>query len=464
MEIPVEEVLVQIAQVVGSQYVLRDASVLASYGADGFTLENVPPRAVILPGNADEVAETVRLLAGAGVPFLARGAGTSLSGGAIARQGAVIVHLSRMSRILSVDLKNGMVECEPGVVNRTISQRVAPDGFFYAPDPSSGQACTIGGNVAENAGGPHCLKYGVTANHILMVELVLADGERVRVGHLAAYPDPIDFLGLMLGSEGTFAVVTRVWVRVIRIPPSQSTVMALFDQVAGASQAVSAIISAGIIPASIEMMDQLAISAVEQGTYRVGYPPDVAAVLLIEVDGSSVEVQSDTEAVLAILAKFHPRSVQTPHSEAERDLWWANRKTAFGAMGLISPRYYVQDGVIPRSRLPEVLERIAAIAERYRIRIANVFHAGDGNLHPLLLYDDRDPDQVARVIQAGSEVLRVCVEVGGSITGEHGVGLEKLQEMSLQFSPEELQALRGLKASFDPQGLLNPGKVLPESP
>ena len=461
MDRALEGVLTEISNLIGRAYVITDLTRLATYGSDGFTLEHRLPTAVVLPGDAEEVSAVVRRLSEAGQPFLARGAGTSLSGGAIAMNGAVIIHLSRLSRIVSIDLENAVVECEPGVVNRTISQRVAGLGYFYAPDPSSGQACTVGGNVAENAGGPHCLKYGVTGSHVLMVEAVLADGEKVRLGHLGAYPDPVDFLGLLVGSEGTFGIITRVWVRILAKPKTRRTVMALFDHVRDASQAVSAIISAGVIPASMEMMDQLAISAVEQGAYRVGYPLDVAAVLLIEVDGPPIEVEASMQTVEAILAKFHPRSIRMPTSEVERELWWANRKTAFGAMGFLSPRYYVQDGVIPRSRLPEVLEQIAQIAERYRIRVANVFHAGDGNLHPLLLYDDRDPDEVSRVTQAGSEVLRVCVDMGGSITGEHGVGLEKLEEMRLQFDPHELAAQRALKASFDPKALLNPGKVLP---
>lgn len=450
-----------ISQIVGAAHLICDPMILASYGSDGYTLEHQAPLAVVLPGSAEEVAQVVRTLAAAEIPFLARGAGTSLSGGAIALDHAVIIHLSRLSRILSVDLDNAIVECEPGVVNRQISERVAADGYYYAPDPSSQQASTIGGNVAENAGGPHCLKYGVTSAHILRAELVLVDGTVVCVGHLAAYPDPVDFLGLILGSEGTFAIVTRVWVRILPKPQASRTVVALFDRVEDASQSVSAIIASGIIPASLEMMDQLAVAAVERGAYRVGYPLDIAAVLLVEVDGADREVAGDAERIHAILEGYHPRAIRLPANDAERTLWWANRKTAFGAMGLIAPRYYVQDGVIPRSRLPQVLTEIAEISRQYRIRIANVFHAGDGNLHPLLLYDDKDPGEVDRVRQAGSQVLKVCVRHGGSITGEHGVGVEKLEDMLVQFTVTELRAQASVKRSFDPKGLLNPGKVLP---
>lgn len=450
-----------IEEVVGAPYALRDPAVLASYGADAYTLTHALPAAVVVPGTRAELSRVISILAAEGLPVVARGAGTSLSGGAIPLDRAVVVHCSRLNRILGVDYDAGVVECEPGVVNRTVSEWVGLRGFFYPPDPSSQQASTIGGNAAENAGGPHCLKYGVTANYVLMAEAILADGRVVRVGHRSGRPIPLDWLGTLIGSEGTLAVFSRLWLRIRPRPRAARTAMALFDRVEDASEAVTSIISAGIVPAALEMMDRLAVEAVERGQYRVGYPLDVGAVLLVEVDGDPEEVEAETEAVLALLAERRPRAVQTPGSPAERDLWWANRKTAFGAMGLIAPSYYVQDGVIPRSRLPDVLHAIDAVGERHRIRIANVFHAGDGNLHPLLLYDNRDADEVLRVQAAGSEVLRICVEAGGSITGEHGIGIEKREDMALQFSAAELSAARAVKAAFDPRGLLNPKKIFP---
>jgi glycolate oxidase len=366
-----------------------------------------------------------------------------------------------MRQIHHIDWENGIIEVDPGVVNRDVTRAVAGRGYFYAPDPSSQQACTIGGNFAENSGGPHCLKYGVTINHVLMADVVLADGNTVRLGNLAGALDGPDWLGLFIGSEGTLGIATRLWLRLTPAPAKSRTVLALYDNVEEASLAVSSVIAHGVIPAAMEMMDRLAMDAVERGAYPVGYPRDAEAVLLIEIDGTVSRVDSDTEEILAQLRHSGVRHVVEAQNDAERDWWWANRKTAFGAMGLISPHYYVQDGVIPRHRLPEALDTIGDIARFYNIRIANVFHAGDGNLHPLLLYDDQDADQVLRVRQAGHDILAYCVKVGGSITGEHGVGLEKLDELPLQFPPPALALQSAIKRVFDPRGGLNPGKALP---
>lgn len=454
--------IAELSEILDPDQVVTHPASLTAYACDAYTLEESLPRAVILPKNRDQVADVVRILHKHEIPFLARGAGTSLSGGATPLEGSVVLHFSRMNRILSIDVQNGILECEPGVVNAHISRALKDHGFFYAPDPSSQQACTIGGNFAENSGGPHCLKYGVTVNHILQAEVVLSDGRMVTVGNLSGYAESIDFLGLLIGSEGTLGVMTRVWLRILPSPEANSTTAALFDGMTEASQAVSSIIAHGIIPSALEMMDALTVHAVEQGAYPVGYPDDVAAVLLIELDGPRDEVEQDALRVAEVLNRFHVRDVRNPASEEERTLWWANRKTAFGAMGLISPRYYVQDGVIPRSRLPEALQAIHQISEYYDIRIANVFHAGDGNLHPLLLYDDKNPAQVARVKEAGSAVLKVCVDLGGTISGEHGIGIEKIHDMLEQFSPAELSAQMAVKESFDPYGRLNPGKLIPE--
>ncbi|NMP23862.1 FAD-binding oxidoreductase [Sulfobacillus harzensis] len=448
----------------GARYVLTDAMDLWPYACDGYTLAQAMPRAVVLPGDTAGVQEAVRILRRAGVPYLARGAGTSLSGGATPLDGAVIIHLSRLNQIWEIDPENRVIAVGPGVVNAHITQALAPYGFFYAPDPSSQQACTIGGNFAENSGGPHCLKYGVTVNHVVMAEVVTARGDVAQLGNLAGEPDGLDWLGTVIGSEGTLAIATKLWLRITLKPAKSRTLLALFDDVNEASQAVSDVVAAGVIPAALEMMDRLAIHGVEKGSYPVGYPEDLAAVLLIEVDGEQEEVDVVVDRVREVLTRHQVREVRVAQTPQEEARWWANRKTAFGAMGLIGPQYYVQDGVIPRSRLPEALERIAAIAAEYRIRIANVFHAGDGNLHPLLLYDKRDADMVKRVVAAGSEILKVCVELGGSITGEHGVGIEKLEEMRLLFSPQALAAQEALKMAFDPEKLLNPGKLLPSAP
>lgn len=444
---------------VGSDAVGTAPALLDAYAQDAYTLITARPQAVVWPSRADQVTEVVRTLARHGVAVVARGGGTSLSGGAIAAKSGVVVHLSRMNRVVAVDPVLRVAEVEPGVINAWVSREAARWGLAYAPDPSSQQACTIGGNIAENAGGPHCLKYGVTLNHVLMADVVWADGRESRVGSLSGDVDGSDTLALVVGSEGTLGIVTRAWVRLVPIPETQATVQAVFDDVDDASRAVSAIIAAGIVPAALEMMDRLAVTAVERGQYHVGYPLDLRAVLLVELDGLAEQVQEEAAEVEAILARHHVRTVRRASSDRERALWWANRKTAFGAMGLISPRYYVQDGVIPRSRLPEALRAIEEVARRRDLRIANVFHAGDGNLHPLLLYDGRDLAEVRRVEAAGHEVLDVCLALGGSVTGEHGVGLEKREDFARQLTPKEMAFQRAVKSAFDPEGRLNPGKI-----
>jgi len=455
-----KEALVRdLSQIVGQTAVSTAPALLDAYAQDGYTLARGRPAAVVWPRTTEQVAEVMRCLARHGAPLVARGAGTSLSGGSTPVDGGVVVHLSRMNRILRVDPDNRIAEVEPGVVNTWVSRAAAPFGLLYVPDPSSQQACTIGGNIAENAGGPHCLKYGVTLHHVLMADVVWADGRVERVGSLTGEIRGPDTLGLVVGSEGTLGLVTRAWLRLEPVPEAHTTAQAVFDTVEEASRAVSAVIGAGIVPAALEMMDRLALSAVERGQYRVGYPLDAAAVLLVEVDGAREQVVEESEEVMGILARHHVRFVRRANEEAERALWWANRKTAFGAMGLISRRYYVQDGVIPRSRLPEALAAIDTVARRRDIRIANVFHAGDGNLHPLLLYDDHVPGETARVEAAGHDVLDICLALGGSITGEHGVGVEKREDLARQLSPEAMAFHRAVKSAFDPDGRLNPGKV-----
>lgn len=451
----------ELASMVGPDAVLHRYEDLLAYECDGYTISKGLPRAVAFPSTTEQVAGLVKMLHAKRIPFIPRGAGTGLSGGAIAIGGEVIISLVRMNKLLEVDIPNRKAVVQPGYVNLKLTKSVMGKGYYYAPDPSSQQACTIGGNVAENAGGAHCLKYGVTTNHVLGLELVLPDGEIVSIGGVNDMPG-FDLLGLLTGSEGTMGIVTKITVRILKKPEGVKTVLALFDEVEAASRAVSDIIAAGIFPAALEMMDRIAIEGVESGTYPVGYPKDLAAVLIAEVDGIQVGLDDQIDAIIEVCKKHHVREVKAAQSERERTLWWANRKTAFGAMGTISPNYLVQDGVIPRSRLPEVLATIGDISSRSGLRIANVFHAGDGNLHPLILFDARIPGQTETAVEVGSAVLKACADVGGTITGEHGVGIEKLEEMRFVFNDDELQAQIDIRSVFNPDNLCNPDKMLPK--
>ncbi|MBE3596738.1 MAG: FAD-binding protein [Hydrogenibacillus sp.] len=454
------ELIAALRDIVGARWVLDRPEDLLAYECDGLTMARRPPRAVVLPNSTEEVAAVVRLLHERGVPFLPRGAGTGLSGGATPLNGEVVISLARMKRLLHVDEVNRIAVVEPGFVNLRLTQAVASTGLYFAPDPSSQYACTIGGNVGENAGGAHCLKYGVTTNHVLGLEVVLPDGEIIELGGPPDLPG-YDLIGLFTGSEGTLGIVTKITVRLLRAPEGKMTALAYFDDVEAASRTVSDIIGAGIVPAALEMMDAVAIEGVERGTKPAGHPPGLAALLLIEVDGASAGLEAQMRRIVDICRRHGVREVKVAESEAERKRWWDNRKTAFAAMGAISPNYLVQDGVIPISRLPEVLRRIAAIGEAYGLRIANVFHAGDGNLHPLILYDADVPGEAERAEAAGMEALKACAEVGGSITGEHGVGIEKREAMCFIFGEPELAAQRAVRAAFNPHDLLNAGKIFP---
>lgn len=447
--------------VVGTDGVVTEPRRLLAYESDANPLFRGAPAAVVLPRTPEEAARALAILAEAGLPFLPRGAGTGLSGGAVATAGEVVVSLARLTRIEAVDLENGCATVEAGVTNARVSAAVAAHGRFYAPDPSSQTACTIGGNLAENAGGSHCLKYGVTLNHVLWADVVFPDGVGARLGGEAPDLPGYDLLGLFVGSEGTLGTATRAGLRLTRSPRAVRTVLALFDSVPDASRAVSAVIAAGIVPAAMEMMDNLAMRGVELGPYRVGFPEDAGAVLLIEVDGREEGVRAQAERIEAICRGRGLVSVRAAASAEERALWWANRKTAFGAMANLARSYYVQDGVVPRSRLPEVLEEVARVGREVGLRIANVFHAGDGNLHPLILFDDSRADERARAVAAGTAILAACVRAGGSVTGEHGVGIEKRSEMALMFTPAELALQDRVRRVFDPRGIANRGKVLP---
>ena len=454
-------ILTRLQAILGPDGVLHRPEDVALYEYDG-ALDKARPDFVVFPATTQQVAAVVRVANAAGLPFMPRGAGTGLSGGAVAIEGGIVVSFARMNQILDIDLANQRATVQPGVVNIDVTNAVSGDGFYYVPDPSSQRACTIGGNIAENSGGPHCLAYGVTANHTLTLEVVLPDGEVVDLGLPTADPPGYDLTGLMVGSEGTLGLVTEAVVRLVHLPETVTTLLAVFDDVNEASNAVSAIIADGTIPAALEMMDNVAIRAVEAAK-KCGYPTDAAAVLLIDLEGFHDGIQELTAHVGELCRRNGAREIRPAQSAAERDKLWSGRKGAFGAMGRLSPSYYVQDGVIPRTRLPQVLRRIGEIGAEYGFTIANVFHAGDGNLHPLILFDERDPTQVRGVVKAGSAILRACVEAGGSISGEHGIGVEKREDMCEQFSGEDLRAMAQVKAAFNPLNLCNPGKVFPTS-
>jgi len=444
----------------GKGGVLSEPEELLVYESDGLTLFRALADFVVFPTSVEQVSAVVKLANRESLPFVARGAGTGLSGGCLPAEGGLVISLMRMNRVLEVDYDNQIAVVEPGLVNLHLSWAVGPKGFYYAPDPSSQQACTVGGNIANNSGGPHTLKYGVTVNHVLGLEVVMPDGEIMWLGGRARESQGYDMAGLFVGSEGTFGIATKIIVRILKQPQAVKTVLAVFDTVAQASEAVSAVISRGLIPAAMEMIDQTTIEAVEDA-FGCGYPRDAAAALLIELDGLQYGMESQAERVIAACRDCGARDVRAARDEAERQLLWKGRKSAFGAYGRISPAYMVMDGVIPRTRLPQVLTRVNEIAAAHGLRVGNVFHAGDGNLHPNILYDPRIPGEEARVVEAGGEILKVCAEVGGSISGEHGIGLEKMDYMPLIFSEADLAFMRQLREAFNPRGLCNPGKIFP---
>ena len=450
-----------LAAIVGPRWVKDGVADLATYRSDGLPTHESTPQLVVLPGSRAELIAVVRCLHAHDRPFVPRGAGTGLSGGALAGGDAVVVALTRLTRILSLDPAARRAVVEPGVVNARLSALARPHGLQYAPDPSSQTACTIGGNVAENAGGPHCLKYGVTTNHICALEVVLPDGEITRLGSPAGEPWGPDLVGLFVGSEGMFGIATEITVRLVPLPSAVRTFLADFTSIRDASEAVSAIIASGIIPAALEMMDRSCVAAVESSIYAAGYPADAAAVLLVEVDGRPGAVDEESARVVEILQGHGARTVRQAATEADRTRLWQGRKKAFGAMGRIAPDLVVQDAVVPRSRLPDIMDAIAGIGHRHGLTISNVFHAGDGNLHPNISFDRREPVLARKVQDASREIMEACLGVGGSITGEHGIGMDKLDYMPLMFDPEALDAMCRVRRVFDPAGRANPGKVVP---
>jgi glycolate oxidase len=452
-------------EIVGADHVVTKPEELLVYECDAYTLEKHPPTAVVLPGNTSQVEAVVKLCAAHKVPIIPRGAGTSLSGTVLAVDGGIMIALTRMTRIIEIDYRNRRALVEAGCVNAWVTNAVKSHGLFYAPDPSSQPACTIGGNVATNSGGPHTLKYGVTTNHVLGLEMVLPDGEIVWLGTTpdgGEEVDGYDLRGVVIGSEGMFGVVTRVLLRLICAPQAFKTMLGVFNTVDQASQTVSDIIEAGIVPGALEMMDQLITQAVE-AAYKFGFPLDAGAVLIIELDGLAPGLERQAETVLQICRKNGAREVRLAKSDQQRTDLWKSRKRAFGAIGRLSPNFITQDGVVPRSKLPEMMQFIGECSRKYGLRIPNVFHAGDGNIHPLILYDERDAGQVAHALQASHDILEKCIQLGGSVTGEHGIGVEKIDFMARQFSANDLEAMQMLRRVFDPNGRCNPHKIFPGS-
>ena len=433
------------------------------YESDMHTFYKGAPDAVALPLTTGQVQAVVRLCRSERVPIVPRGSGTGLIGGAMAPAGGVMVGLNRMNQILEIDLPNRCATVQPGLINLSLTRAVQDRGWFFAPDPSSQMVSSIGGNVATNAGGPHCLKYGITTNHVLGLEIVTGTGELVRLGGKVADRAGYDLTGVAVGSEGTFGLVTAITVRLLHAPEAVKTILATFRSIEDASEAVSAIIAAGIVPAALEMLDELMIQAIEAGI-GAGYPKGAAAVLLIELDGPRAEVEAQGERAAQICRERGALDVRVARDDQERALLWKGRKEAAGAVGRLAPTYLLQDAVVPRSKLPLIMRELLAIAERHDVRIANVFHAGDGNLHPLILYDDRNPAELARAMAANEELLHACIAMGGTITGEHGVGLDKAKNLPLQYAPADLNFMARLRRVFDPDRIMNPEKLLPSHP
>jgi glycolate oxidase len=460
MSAPLPALIDRLRGIVGRDAVLSAASELLVYECDGYTIEKNRPDVVAFPTSTEQVVQIVRLCNELDVPFLPRGAGTSLAGGCLPVGGGVVISLSRMKRILAVDYRNRYAIVEPGVVNLWLTNHLKPHGYHFAPDPSSQGACTIGGNASTNSGGPHTLKYGVTVNHVLGTELVLPDGRVVQTGGPVEDSPGYDLTGVIVGSEGTFGVVTRVWVRITRNPEAYRTLLGVFETVDDATGTISDIIGAGIVPGALEMLDAPILQAVE-AAFHFGFPLDAGAVLIMEVDGLEAGLDTEVERIEDIAKRNKAREVRRANTEAERLLLWKSRKQAFGAVGRLAPSYCTQDGVVPRTKLPHILRRIREIGARHDIKICNVFHAGDGNIHPILLFDERDAAQVRRVLRASHEILEECIRAGGSVTGEHGIGVEKIDFMPKLFTPEDLAMMVRLRSAFNPEGRCSPRKMLP---
>lgn len=457
-----QELIDRLKEIVGPEFVLTSKMDLALYSYDA-SLEKASPEVVVLPSSAEEVSRIMALAHGEHVPILGRGSGTNLTGGTIPVAGGIVVHFSRMNRILEIDTANRTATVEPGVITLDLQTAVLKKGFVYQPDPASQKVSTLGGNVGENSGGPHCLKYGVTSNHVLGLEIVLNDGTVMATGGKSRDNPGYDLLGLFVGSEGTLGLVTKMILKLEPAPESVKTMLAIYETIEDGANTVSAIIAEGIVPATLEMMDNTVMRAVEE-TIKVGYPLDAAAVLIIELDGMPEGMDENAARIMEICRRNNVREVKLAKNEAERTILWAGRKGAFGAVGQVRPSYLCCDGTVPRTKLPEVLSRVIEIGKKYDLPIGNVFHAGDGNLHPLIMFDERDKDELRRVHLASTEILKLCAEAGGTISGEHGVGLEKLRETCLIYNESDLDLERSIRHAFDPDGILNPGKMVPDEP
>jgi len=450
----------RLQRIVGPAYVLTRPEDVVVYEQDAFLVARALPDIVVLPASTAEVAAVVRAAHEANVPLVARGAGTGLNGGSIPIAGGVMLVLTRMNRIVELDPRNRLAVVEPGAINVDVTAAAAQHGLFYAPDPGSQTVSTIGGNVGNNAGGPHCLSYGVTGNHVLAMEVVLASGDVTWVGSRSADLPGYDLCGVVVGSEGTLGVVTAIVVRLLRKSEAVRTLLAAFETIDDASHTVSEVIAAGIVPAAMEMMDGVVMAAVEAAIHA-GYPQDAGAALLIEVEGHPESLPRQMKRIEEICRAHAPRMLRTAASEQERLLLWKGRKEGAGALGRLAPSYYLHDGVVPRAKLPDVMRKVVDVGKAYGLSIGNLFHAGDGNLHPIILFNPREPGIMDKVVRAGEEILRACVEAGGTITGEHGVGIEKREYMRWMFSDADLMAMQRVKRSFDPDGIMNPGKLLP---
>ncbi len=453
------ELIDRLKEIVGPEHVLTSEMDLMLYSYDA-SLEKAKPDVVVLPGSTEEVSKIMAVAYKEKIPILGRGSGTNLTGGTIPVRGGIVVHFSRMNRILEIDYANRTATVEPGVITLDLQTEVLKQGFVYQPDPASQKVSTIGGNVAENSGGPHCLKYGVTSNHVLGLEIVLDDGTVINTGGKARDNAGYDVTALFVGSEGTLGLVTKAILKLERAPETVKTMLAIFESIQDGANTVSAIIAEGIIPATLEMMDNTVMRAVEK-TIKAGYPLDAACVLIIELDGMPEGMDEKARKIMDICKRNNVRDVRLAKDEAERTVLWAGRKGAFGSVGQVRPSYLCCDGTVPRTKLPEVLSRVIEIGKKYHLPIGNVFHAGDGNLHPLIMFDERDEDELSRALKASTEILKACADAGGTISGEHGVGIEKLKETSFVFNESDLEFERQINRALDPEDIINPGKMVP---
>jgi glycolate dehydrogenase FAD-linked subunit len=456
-----QEIIARLGKIVGPENVLSSDMDLELYSYDA-SLDKARPDVVVLPDSTEEVSKVMSFAHKENIPIVGRGSGTNLTGGTVPVKGGIVIHFSRMNRILEVDIPNRTATVEPGVITLDLQSHVLKKGFVYAPDPASQKVSTLGGNFGENSGGPHCLKYGLTSNHILGAEIVLNDGSVVRTGGKSIDNPGYDLLGLFVGSEGTLGIATKLILKLIRNAEAVKTMLAIYETIEDGANSVSEIIAEGIIPATLEMMDQIVMKAVQK-TIDVGFPLDAACVLIIELDGMADGMEEKAVKIMDICRRNNVRDFKIAKNNAEREVLWAGRKGAFGAVGRVRPSYLCCDGTVPRTRLPEALSRVMAAGKKYNLPIGNVFHAGDGNLHPLIMFDERDPDELERVHKLGTEILKICADLGGTISGEHGVGLEKLKETHFIFCNMDLEFERRVKKTFDPTGILNPGKMIPEA-